>query len=583
MRLRPRAMKSAPLVLAMLLVALAAVGGQRVIANRAFNKLEASTVAGDAHRVAVALSYETKLLRGFGATNAIWDDSYDAVAAGSEADFESAFLPADVKAIGDADAVLGIDRTGAVRVGGLVDGESYTDLPAGLGADQLLGMVAFDADAGAGQCGLVTAGDVPYLYCGFPARRGDSSGKHGRGLVFLRTLDATALARLSKTTGITLALASAGTSAAAPAGGVAAQELSTDLGSLSATTRVTGSDALDLRMVLPAMGGAQVVLSSPHHRPIHATDSRTANQTFLLMGGSLVVLLLLVLLLVRRSLHQQVEPLRATTEAIIASGDPDLRVDASGRGELAALGGTINTLLDSIAGHEAEVVQAQKEHEQSIVENHQMQEEAAANARAEAQKRVDATIDAVVAELMAVLGQANRVLDAARDIDHRSTDTDAITADVLHGTAAANEALAELNATLQQVFGIVGIIRQITEQTRMLALNANIEAARVGDVGAGFRVVAHEVRSLAADTASSADDIAATTGLVTSTADRVVRTLEEVTARAVAVGTATSDVRAVASDQTVTVEQLTSAVRLAVDRIQAMGGSSADLARRRTA
>ncbi len=582
MRERLRAMKSAPLVLAMLLVALAAVVGQRVIANRAFNDLEASTVAGDAHRVAVALSYETKLLRGFGATNAIWDDSYDAVATGSEADFASAFLPADIKAIGDADAAVGIDSKGGVRVGGLADGESYTDLPAGLGSDQLASMVAFDADAGTGQCGLVTAGDVPYLYCGFPARRSDSGGQHGFGLVFLRALDAAAMARLSETTGITLRLTSAGTSTpAAPEG--EAQELSTDLGVLTATTRVTGSDALDLRMALPAMDGAQVVLSSPHHRPIHATDSRTANETFLLMGGSLVVLLLLVRLLVRRSLHHQVEPLRSTTEAIIASGDPDLRVDASGRGELAALGGTINTLLDSIAGHEAEVVQAQKEHEQSIIENHRLQESAEEAARAEAQERVDATIDAVVAELTGVLSQANRVLDAARDIDHRSTDTDAITADVLNGTAAANEALAELNATLQQVFGIVGIIRQITEQTRMLALNANIEAARVGDVGAGFRVVAHEVRSLAADTASSADEIAATTGLVTSTADRVVRTLEDVTARAVAVGAATSDVRAVASDQTVTVEQLTSAVRLAVDRIQAMGGSSPDLGHRRSA
>jgi methyl-accepting chemotaxis protein len=292
------------------------------------------------------------------------------------------------------------------------------------------------------------------------------------------------------------------------------------------------------------------------------------------MGVALLIMLLFVRLLVRRSLHNQVEPVRTATEAIITSGDTHVRIEAEGRGELAALGRTINSLLDTIEESEAEAVRSQQEREESIRQGHAQQQAAEEQAQREAQARVQATIDAVVEELGKVLDQATRVLEAARDIDSRSTATDAITEDVLSGTAAANDALAELNSTLQQVHGIVGIIRQITEQTRMLALNANIEAARVGELGAGFRVVAHEVRTLAADTASSADEIASTTGMVTTTAERVARTLEDVTNRAVAVGTATSGIRSLASDQTITVEELASEVRLAVERVQAMASAS---------
>ncbi|MCB0907336.1 MAG: hypothetical protein KDB63_09490 [Nocardioidaceae bacterium] len=571
MRRRLTLNSSVPLVLAMLVVAVGAIVGQRMIAGGAFGALEASTVADDAHRVALVVDYETKLLGGYGATNSIWDDSYDAVATANEADFLADFPPSDLKAIGDADAVVGIDQDGNVRVGGLIDGNGYAPLPAGLGAERLTALVDFNADAGTGTCALVPVGETPYLSCGFPARRSDSSGSHDFGLVYFRAFDQAAMTRLSTTTGLPLEIASAGTSMS---GSKAGTDLTTELGPMGTATKVLSGDTLDLFMTLPALGGGEILVVSPHDRDIHATDSSTALKTFGLMGVALLFMLLFVHLLVRRSLHNQVEPLRAATEAIIASGDTHVRVGAEGRGELAALGRTINSLLDTIEEGEAEAARSQHEREESIRQSHAQQQAAEEQAQREAQARVQTTIDAVVEELGKVLDQATRVLEAARDIDSRSTATDVITEEVLSGTAAANDALGELNSTLQQVHGIVGIIRQITEQTRMLALNANIEAARVGELGAGFRVVAHEVRTLAADTASSADEIASTTGMVTTTAERVARTLEDVTNRAVAVGTATSGIRSLASDQTITVEELATEVRLAVERVQAMASAS---------
>lgn len=91
----------------------------------------------------------------------------------------------------------------------------------------------------------------------------------------------------------------------------------------------------------------------------------------------------------------------------------------------------------------------------------------------------------------------------------------------------AQSIINKLSHDTQQIDSILEVITAITEQTNLLALNAAIEAARAGEAGRGFAVVADEVRSLASKTGDSANEIHAMIRQLQNTAENAVSAMEQ--------------------------------------------------------
>ncbi|MBO6510940.1 MAG: HAMP domain-containing protein [Roseibium sp.] len=95
-------------------------------------------------------------------------------------------------------------------------------------------------------------------------------------------------------------------------------------------------------------------------------------------------------------------------------------------------------------------------------------------------------------------------------------------------TRQSRDRMQVLSSKVADIGEVLNLITGIAEQTNLLALNATIEAARAGEAGKGFAVVASEVKSLANQTSKATDDIAAQIGSVQQETDGTMKAIEEI-------------------------------------------------------
>jgi len=177
--------------------------------------------------------------------------------------------------------------------------------------------------------------------------------------------------------------------------------------------------------------------------------------------------------------------------------------------------------------------------------SHQLKHAAAVRDRSRDASQAAADINHTLRELaisVDVLGKASRSTESAAHDTHDHT----VRAREVNGNLLANVELVDRAASL---------IASISAQTKLLALNASIEAARSGDAGHGFAVVANEVKELARRAHDTTQEIQARVAGISAAAGETVETVD-------AVSVLVSDLRDSAVDTAATVKQQQSAVHL---------------------
>ena len=277
-------------------------------------------------------------------------------------------------------------------------------------------------------------------------------------------------------------------------------------------------------------------------------DARIRNSGLESLGIHLALFVLgmgLLSIAFKRIVAQPVNRLTDFMSRIERQSDLSLRVPVDGRDEIAQAGSALNAMMERFA----RIIEQVRGATQNLARVAGQLVDVSSRTQNGVQRQLSdtehlaATLHQLAATVQGVARNTREAAGAANQADGEARDGATTASNALGAISAMSQQLEQavhviqrLDTDSRDIGRVIGLIREIAEQTNLLALNAAIEAARAGEQGRGFAVVADEVRTLAQRTQSATEEIEAIIVKVQGRAEEAVgaiQTAEKKTASSV--------------------------------------------------
>ena len=248
-----------------------------------------------------------------------------------------------------------------------------------------------------------------------------------------------------------------------------------------------------------------------------------------ILGLVVLVLLLAVVALViqlalffSRNITQPVSQTALALQTIAEEQDLTIQVEVEQQDEIGQMAEAMRQMVSQLnsALQHVELSSRQVQQESSVLEStgRQLAEQSSAQA---------ASLEEISSSMVELNAQTKHNHELSTQASSKSQQMSRQAQTSSEQMQRFTKTMAEIESSTENVTKITSLISEIAAQTRMLAINASIEAARAGVHGAGFAVVAQEVQELAAQTAESAEEIARVVGASVEKAQSGRKTLSE--------------------------------------------------------